>query len=222
MSIITQPKKKMISEPEAYRLLKNYGIPLPASGFAKNSEEAVLEAKKIGFPVVMKIVSEDVIHKSDIGGVKLNLVSEQEVSCAFQEIANIAQDVNLRFDGVIITEMIKGGVETIIGCSEDAEFGSYIIFGLGGIFVELFKDVSVRVLPLSAQDAEEMIREVKSSMLLLGYRSEKAKYITGIVDIITKMSRLVIEEKIAEVDLNPVIVRENDVYVVDARIFKRT
>lgn len=221
MSIITQNKKKMISEPEAYRLLKNYGIPLPAHGFAKSSAEAVSEAKRIGFPVVMKIVSEDVVHKSDIGGVKLNLANEQEVSIAFEEISNIAQNAGFKCDGVIITEMIKGGVETIIGCSEDAEFGSYIIFGLGGVFVELFKDVSVRVLPLSAKDAEEMIREVKSSMLLLGYRSEKEKYVQGVVDIITKMSRLVIEENIAEVDLNPVIVREKDVFVVDARIFKK-
>lgn len=221
MSIILQNKKRMLSEPEAYKLLKNYEIPLPASGFAKSVEEAVSEAKRIGFPVAMKIVSEDVIHKSDIGGVKLNLASEQSVSDAFQEISNIAQDAGLRLDGVIITEMIKGGVETIIGCSEDAEFGSYIIFGLGGVFVELFKDVSVRVLPLCAQDAEEMVKEVKSSMLLLGYRSEKTKHIAGLVDIITKMSRLVLEEQIAEVDLNPVIVRENDVYVVDARIFKR-
>ncbi len=212
-------QKEMLLEPEAYQILRKYDIPLPASRYVCQENEAVAAAKEIGYPVAMKVVSSDIAHKSDVGGVKLNLENESEVRKAYCNIMKLAEQYGHCVDGVLITEMIKDGVEVIIGCSEDAEFGKYIIFGLGGIFVELFKDVSVRVLPLTSVDVEQMICEVKSSKLLTGYRSEKAKYIKGVVDIILKLSKLIEEENIAEVDLNPVIVREDDVYVVDARVF---
>ncbi|MGI6575692.1 MAG: acetate--CoA ligase family protein [bacterium] len=210
---------RLMLEPEAYRLLQAYGIPVPAYHLATCVEQAVTAAQKIGFPVAMKIVSQDVVHKSDVGGVKLHLASAEEVRGAYGEIVALAQEQGFAFDGVLISEMVGGGIETIIGLSEDQEFGKYIVFGLGGVFVELFADISLRVLPIQKKDAEAMVTEVKSSKLLAGYRGDTPKDTAALVDILVKLAKMAQEKPLVAVDLNPVIVKENGAVVVDARFY---
>lgn len=213
---------KYIIEPEAYRLLQNNNLPVPKYYFVKDECELQEAAAKIGYPAAMKIVSEDIIHKSDVGGVKLNITDFQALKSAYNEIMCAAEKVmpGGRHHGVLLTQMIEGGVETIIGLGTDQEFGRYLMFGLGGIYVEIYKDVSFRILPLSKADAVNMIEEVKGSVLLKGYRGSIPKNIDALVDFLMKCSELALENpNIREMDLNPVMVREDGVFVLDARVF---
>ena len=155
-------------------VLTAYGFTLPKNLFARTSDEAVDAAKKIGYPVVMKIVSPQIIHKSDIGGVRINLSSKHEVENAFFEITTRLRNIMpaAQIYGVMIQEMVHGGKEIIMGITKDPQFGHMIMFGLGGIYVEVLKDIAFRVTPLSSEDAHEMIRETKTFPLLRGVRGE--------------------------------------------------
>jgi len=208
-------------ETESRDLLREYGMPLPNAGFAKNLSEVNEICAEIGFPIAMKVVSPDIIHKSDIGGVKLDLNNIEEAEKAFNEILSNAEKVTQRDRvlGVLISPMIRKGQECIIGMTRDPHFGPVIMFGLGGIFVEILKDVSFRVAPLAQEDIEEMVKEIKGYKVLTGIRGERPKDIDSIKDILARLSQMVIDNpEIKEVDLNPVIVHEQGASIVDSRV----
>jgi acetate---CoA ligase (ADP-forming) subunit beta len=208
-------------EHEAWALFADYGIPVPRCRLAKSMEDAVRFAAEIGFPVVLKIVSPDILHKSDAGGVKINLADEQGVRSAYASIVKSvhAFHPNARLEGVLVSEMLPAGLETIIGMTQDVSFGPAFMFGLGGIFVELLKDVSFRVLPLEKSDALEMIREIKGYALLRGIRGETQKDEEALADLIVKVAKMVEENpEIKELDINPCFVYSSGVRPADARV----
>ena len=225
-SIIEEAKTKgpgYLSKSEVQGILEAYGFLFPASEMAKDEEEAVEIAKRLGFPVVLKVVSPDVVHKSDVGGVLLDLEDEGEVRNGYQ---NIIPNVKSKFpeakiDGVLVQKMVKGGKETIVGMSLDPNFGPLVMFGLGGIYVEYLKDVSFRIAPISDLDACEMIRNLRSYPLLAGVRGEEPVDIASIEEYIQRLSRLVEDfPEIEEMDVNPLVVFEKGrcCNVLDARI----
>jgi len=208
-------------ETEARAVLQTADIPLPDAILVENAGEAVKAALTLGLPVAMKIVSRKIIHKSDAGGVRVNLTSEEEVKTAFEEIIRNALKVAKKneIEGILISAMAKAGQECIVGMTRDHQFGPVIMFGLGGIFVEVLKDVSFRVAPLTRADAEEMVRQIKGFPLLEGIRGQAPKDVGAIVKILLGISNLSVrDDAIREIDLNPVIVHETGVSIVDARI----
>ena len=224
MHIIIQKAKKEkrpLLETEAKELLKEYGIPVPDFQLIKSEEEITELAKEINFPIVMKIVSPDIIHKTDAGGVKIGIKDEKEAKLAYQEIIFKAKKYNKRAQiyGVIAYTMIPQTTEIIIGVMKDPHFGPVIMFGLGGIFVEVLKDISFRILPIEERDAWEMITEIKGYEILKGVRGEARKDIQAIKILLMKISQLTLENpEINEIDLNPIFVFEKGLQVVDARM----
>lgn len=207
-------------EHEAFKLLEKYGIPYPPYGLARTAEEAGRIAREIGFPVVLKIVSPDVVHKTDVGGVILGLNNEEEVVKGFNTIMNKVKAWNpgARVEGVLVQKMITGGVEVIIGGVRDPVFGVVLMFGLGGVFTEVLRDVSFRVWPISYDDVIEMINEIKGASILWGYRGQEPVDINNIADIMLKFGRLLEENtEIESADLNPIRVFSNGSLVIDAR-----
>ena len=202
----------MLMEHESKELLEKYGIKTAQCVFVQDEDEAVKAAKSIGFPVVMKVASRGILHKSDVGGVILNVSNEDDVKKAFNKLMSIDGA-----EGVNVQPMLEKGIEVIVGVSFDEQFGSVLMFGLGGIFVEVLKDVSLRLIPLTKQDAEEMIKETKGYMLLKGYRGLKGD-VNALIELILKVSEVVENESILEMDLNPVFVYEKGYVVADARI----
>ena len=214
-------EKRPLLETEAKELLREYGIPVPDFKLIKSDDEIAGLAKEINFPIVMKIVSPDIIHKTDAGGVKIGIKDEKEAKLAYQEIIFKAKKYNKRAQiyGVIAYTMIPQTTEIIIGVMKDPHFGPVIMFGLGGIFVEVLKDISFRILPIEERDAEEMINEIKGSKILKGARGEGPKDIKAIKKLLMKISQLVMENpEIKEIDLNPVFVFDKGLQVVDARM----
>ncbi len=208
-------------ETEAREVLQAYGIEIPEAVLAKDAENAILSAKKIGFPVAMKIVSRAIVHKSDVGGVKINLTSEEEVGIAFDEITRNALKVTSReeIEGILVLPMAKEGQECIIGMTRDRQFGPVVMFGLGGIFVEVLKDVIFRVAPLTYEDAGEMISRIKGFPLLKGIRGQAPRDIKVLKEILVRISHLAVQHpEIMEMDLNPVIAHDQGASIVDARI----
>jgi acetyl-CoA synthetase (ADP-forming) len=188
---------------------------------AKTQKEAVSLSRKMGFPVVLKISSPEVIHKSDLGGVKLSLNNAAEVKKAYDEILKKVkkQYPEAAVHGVSVQKMVRPGTEVIIGTSKDPQFGPVIMFGLGGIFVELLKDVSFRVIPVKGKDAQEMIEEIKGYPLLKGYRGKEPASITALVEIILKISKFIEQNsQVKELDLNPIFAYRDKAVAVDARI----
>jgi len=214
-------EKRSLLETEAKELLKEYGIPVPDFKLIKNEEEITELAKEINFPIVMKIVSPDIIHKTDAGGVKVGIKTEKEARIAYQEIIFEVKKYNkkAKISGVIVYPMVRKGTEIIIGIMKDPHFGPVIMFGFGGIFVEVLKDISFRILPIEERDAEEMINEIKGSKILKGVRGEGPKDIKAIKNLLLKISQLALENpEISEIDLNPVFVFEKGLQVIDARM----
>lgn len=214
-------EKRSLLETEAKELLKEYGIPVPDFKLIKSEDEINRLAKEISFPIVMKIVSPDIIHKSDAGGVKIGLKDEKEAKIAYQEIIFKAKKYNekVKISGVIAYPMVPQGTEIIIGMMKDPCFGPTIMFGLGGIFVEVLKDISFRIIPLGERDAQEMIAEIKGYRILKGARGEAPKDIEAIKNLLMKLSKLTMENpEIKEIDLNPVFVFEKGAQVIDARM----
>ncbi|MEM1601460.1 MAG: acetate--CoA ligase family protein [Sulfolobales archaeon] len=207
---------------EAFKLLELSGFPVPKTALAKDVDEAVRIAESIGYPVVLKIVSPQVLHKSDVGGVLLNINSSKEVVEGFNKIINNVKNhvPNAEIYGVLVQEMLPPGLETIVGSTRDPVFGHVMVFGLGGIFVEVLRDVSFRIAPLEFNEALEMIDEIRSSRILAGFRGSPPRDKKAIADVIMKLSKLVTENpEIKEVDLNPVIVYEEGkgAKIADAR-----
>jgi len=214
-------EKRPLLETEAKELLREYGIPVPDFKLIKSEDEITELAKEIDFPIVMKIVSPDIIHKTDAGGVKLNIKDETEARLAYQEIISKAKkyNKNAKISGVIVYSMVPQGTEIIIGMMKDPHFGPVIMFGLGGIFVEVLKDISFRILPIEERDAGEIINEIKGYEILKGTRGEASKDIEAIKILLMKISKLTMENpEINEIDLNPIFVFEKGIQVVDARM----
>jgi acyl-CoA synthetase (NDP forming) len=214
-------EKRPLLETEAKELLKEYGIPVPDFKLIKSEEEIIGLTKEINFPIVMKIVSPDIIHKSDAGGVKIGINDEKEAELAYQEIIFKAKKYNkkAKISGVIVYPMVPQGTEIIIGIMKDPHFGPVIMFGLGGIFVEVLKDISFRIIPLDEIDAREMITEIKGYEILKGARGKSPRDIQAIEEVLMKISKLTIENpEINEIDLNPIFVFEKGLQVVDARM----
>jgi acetyltransferase len=211
-----------IVEFEAQQVLKAYGLPTPQTVLARSSDEAVAAAEEIGYPVVLKIASPDISHKSDVGGVKVNLGNATEVMKTFKEITARAQ--RLRRDayiaGCLVQEMAPPGVrEVIIGFKRDEQFGPMLMFGLGGIYVEIMKDIAFKLAPLSKQDAFEIVREIKSYMLLKGLKGEQPVNFTALEEIVMVMSQLALDlPQVVEAEFNPVLVNHERAIVADVRM----
>ena len=213
--------RKFLLEHEAKNICKEYGIPITQLEIAHTAEEASEFSEQIGYPIVLKIISPDVLHKFDVGGVILNVKSQKEARKAYNQIVeNIKKHKpDARIDGILVQEMAPCGTEIIVGSIKDAQFGSTLMFGLGGTFVEVMKDVSFRIAPITEADAQEMISEIRAYPILQGYRGQPPCDISAIIRILLSTSKLVMDhQEIKELDLNPVIVYEKGAKTVDARI----
>ena len=221
-SVIKQHRHDLV-ENEARQILTAYGFRLPENRIARTTNEAVAAALEIGYPVVMKIASPDVLHKSDMGGVRVGLETGAMVEEAFFDITSNIQlrQPKARILGVMVQEMIPQGKEVILGITRDMQFGPMIMFGLGGIYVEVLKDVAFRIAPLSVEEADAMIRDVRSFPLLRGVRGEAPADIEGIQDALLRLSQVAIDfPEIIEADINPLLVcpEGQGTVAVDARI----
>jgi acyl-CoA synthetase (NDP forming) len=222
--IISQARRegrKALLETEAKAICTEYAIPVTTFKLAKSEGEAAEFAGQIGFPVVLKIVSPDIIHKSDAGGVMVNLKSIVEVRNAYGKILENAKKYNsaAKIVGVLAQEMAPQSTEVIVGAIKDPQFGQTLMFGLGGIFVELLNDVTFRVAPITREDAHEMVIKVKAYPLLKGYRNTPPADIDAIISVLLNTSKLVMDyPEIKELDFNPIMAYEKGVKTVDARI----
>ena len=210
-----------LTEIEAKELLRQAGIAVVETRLAVSKEQAAAISQQLGFPVVLKIVSADVVHKTDAGGVKLGLKTAVQVGKAWDEIMKSVKKAvpNAKIEGVSVQPMAKPGVEVIIGMSKDAQFGPVLMFGLGGIFVEIIKDVSFRIVPLFKRDAKEMVREIKGFPLLNGYRGSEPVDIANLENLLLKVSVFVEQNpEIKELDLNPIFAYRDGAVAVDARV----
>ncbi|HUL21226.1 MAG TPA: acetate--CoA ligase family protein [Thermodesulfobacteriota bacterium] len=223
-SIIEKAKsasRTLLNEVESKALLSEAGIPVVETKLATSKQEAIAISKKLGFPVALKIVSPEITHKSDVGGVKLGLKTSKQVEAAYEEILSAVKQKYPQavIDGVSVQKMARPGTEVIIGMTKDAQFGPVLMFGLGGILVELLKDVSFRIVPLEKEDAKEMIREIKGFPILEGFRGMEPVDVSRLEDILLKLSRFVDENpEIKELDLNPIFAYRDGAVAADARV----
>ncbi|MFH1663607.1 MAG: acetate--CoA ligase family protein [archaeon] len=206
---------------ESKKLIEKYKIKFVEGKTVKNRKELIQAAKKIGFPLTLKVVSKDISHKTDAGGVQLNIHTAKQ---AEEKYALILRNVKKNapkavIDGVFVQKFIEGK-QIIIGGKIDSQFGPTILFGLGGIFVELMKDVSIRICPISREDAKEMISEIKGYPILKGLRGEKSVNLKEIENTLMKVNSLMMKEKIKELDINPLIANTKEVIAVDARVIE--
>ncbi len=213
--------RTVLTEIESKQVLAAAGIPVAEAQLATTAEEAGKAAKKVGYPVVIKIVSPDITHKSDVGGVRVGLESQKEVIAAFEEMLGAVREVQpkARIDGVAVQHMAPAGTEVIIGMSKDPQFGPVLMFGLGGVLVEVLKDVAFRIVPLEPRDARQMVREIKGYPVLEGVRGQPPADVAALESLILKLSEFVeANPQIDELDLNPVFAYPDGVIAVDARI----
>jgi acetyltransferase len=211
-----------LSEEEGKEILKAYGIPVPKEGVARNMDEAVSLADNIGYPVVLKIESPDIAHKTDVGGVVVNVRSAEEVRAQHAALMSRvkARMPDARLDGVSVQQMLTGR-EVIVGMVRDEQFGPVVTFGLGGIFVEIMKDVSQRIVPLSNEDIASMVRSIKAYPILTGARGKRPADIKALREVIGKVAQIAADfEEIAELEINPVLVGDEGegVGAVDALV----
>jgi succinyl-CoA synthetase beta subunit len=211
---------KALSLDDSRKIIKQVGIPFNRYALARSQEEAVDFARDIGFPVVMKVVSPQIIHKTDINGVRININSEQEVMKNYKQMIDKAKEASpgCEINGISIEEMVKG-TEFIVGTTKDPQFGPMIMFGVGGIFVEVYKDVAFRLIPISETDAKDMLNELKGKSLLNGIRGMPKGDPDELACILVRVSELMERySQIKEIDINPLMVTENGAKAVDARI----
>jgi acyl-CoA synthetase (NDP forming) len=216
-----QENRVVLTEIEAKQLLMQAGINSTDTRLAETKDAAVKLSEQFGYPVVLKVSSVDITHKSDAGGVKVNLKNKTEVENAFDAIMLSCKAAvpTARIEGVSVQSMAKSGIEVIIGVIKDPSFGPVIMFGLGGVFVEILKDVSFRIVPIEKSDAEEMINEIKGKKLLEGYRGQEPADVASLQQMLLKLSDLVnTTPEIEEIDMNPVFSYKDGAVVVDARI----
>ncbi len=218
---VRRTSRTLLTEIESKALLKEAGIPIVETLFAGSREESVLISKKLGFPAALKVVSPEITHKSDAGGVELGLKTSKQVGAAYDKIVSAVQQKHpgAKIEGVSVQKMARPGTEIIIGMTKDAQFGPVLMFGLGGILVELLKDISFRIVPLEREDAREMIREIRGYKLLEGYRGREPVDIATLEETLLKVSRFVDNNPdIKEIDLNPIFAYKDGAVAVDARV----
>jgi acyl-CoA synthetase (NDP forming) len=227
LKIINQARsegRESLTEIEAKELFKSYGLPVTRNLLARDEDEAVKAANKIGFPVVMKIVSPDILHKSDAGGVKVNIEDEKGVRDSFETIMKNAKAYkeNADIHGIIVQEMAPWGTEIILGSINDPTFGPTMMFGLGGIFVEVLKDVTFRVSPVSKNQALNMLDEIRGAPIIAGVRGEAPRDRDAMAETISRYSEMILDlkDEISESDANPILVYEKGkgLKIVDARV----
>ena len=212
-----ESNETILTEFESKELLQEIGISVPSQRLITSIDETISAAEEIGFPVVLKLIAEDIVHKSDTGAVKLNIKDKDELEAAYKDLMNIPSQKEKK---ISVQKMADEPItELIIGMTTDAQFGPALMFGIGGILVELLEDVSFRIAPITEYDAKEMIHEIKGFPILDGYRGKPKADIDAIVNTLLKISDFVIKyEKINEMDLNPVFIYERGLICVDARI----
>jgi acetyl-CoA synthetase (ADP-forming) len=218
---VKREKRNVLTLEESIEILKYYKIPVAKTGLAKTIEEAVLIAKKIGYPVVLKIVSPQLIHKTEAKGAILDIKNKEELKKMYEQLLRNVKRFNpsAKIHGVIVQEMIREGYETIVGGIRDAQFGPTVMLGLGGIFTEVYNDTSFRVAPLSKKDALEMIKEIKGYEILKGYRNNPPADINALIDVLIKVGKIMSkEDEIKEIDINPLFLSAKRSIAVDARI----
>ena len=216
-----QQGRTVLSEVEAKQLLAEAGIAVVEARLAKERDEAVALAKEFGYPVALKIVSPQITHKSDVGGVQLNLGTAEEVTATFDAIVASAKHAapDAPIEGVSVQRMAEPGIEVIVGMTMDAQFGPVLMFGLGGVLVEVLKDVAFRVVPITARDARQMVRDIQGFPILQGYRGQEPADLDALEALLLKLSAFIEgHAEIAELDLNPVFAYPNSAVAVDARI----
>lgn len=213
-----QENRSWLLEHEAKQVLQNMNILIPSSKLVLSEEEAIESAKEFGFPVVLKLMSKDVMHKTDSGAVVIDLSNEQEVKETYVDFMRRFDNVEIA--GVLVEKMVKKGLELIIGTSTDSTFGPVILFGVGGVLVEAIKDVVFRMCPVTKEQALGAIGEIKAKILLEGFRGQPKVNKDQLADLIVKISQLAWEnrEYIIEMDINPIIANEDGIFPVDARI----
>lgn len=214
-------RRTVLTEFESKKLLERAGIPVVETRLVRTKRETISVSKEMGFPVVLKITSPDIVHKSDSGGVKLGIANATQAGKAYSEIMlSIKQRYpSAIIHGLTVQKMAPPGIQVIVGMSKDPQFGPVLMFGLGGILVELLKDVSFRIVPVTKRDAAEMIREIKGYPLLEGYRGQEPANIDALQDIIVRVSQFVERTpEIKELDLNPIFAYRDKAVSVDARI----
>lgn len=214
-------RRTLLSEVEAKDLLAEAGIPVARAILAKGQKKAVEAAEAVGYPIVMKIVSPDIAHKSDVGGVTLGLKDAKAVRKAYKEmVARVAEAApDAKITGVAIQNMAPQGIEVIVGATTDPQFGPVMMFGLGGVFVEVLKDVAFRIVPLEPRDASQMVREIRGLPILQGARGAPPADLPALEALIVKVSQFVAAHpEVAELDLNPVFAYPDGALAVDARI----
>lgn len=213
--------RHQLLEPEAKELIGAFGITTPRNVVVSSIPGAIQAATAIGHPVVLKIISPDIIHKTDVGGVRLDIKDDEGVRTAYEEIIRNVQkrQPDARIHGILVSELAMPSTEVIIGGLKDPQFGPAVMFGLGGIFVEVFKDVSFRIAPVEECEALDMIYDIKGVALLKGFRQTEALDIPALVQAIVRVSSIMTSlEEIKEVDLNPILVYPKGIKAVDARI----
>lgn len=222
--VIAEAKKQgrsVLTEIESKRILDEAGIPVANTRLAESADDAAKIAGDIGFPVVLKIVSPDVTHKSDVGGVRVGLEGPTDVKAAFDDIVAAVKQhqPDARIEGVAVQKMAAQGTEVIVGVSKDPQFGPVVMFGLGGIFVEVLKDVAFRIIPLEPRDARQIIREINGFAVLEGVRGQPPADLDALESLILKISTFIeAHPEIEELDLNPVFAYSDGCIAVDARI----
>jgi acyl-CoA synthetase (NDP forming) len=215
---VKKKNRTALLEHEAKLVLKNMGITIPPSKVVNSEAEAIQTAEDIGFPVVMKLMSNQVLHKTDVGAVVIGLKNKEDVQETYRAFMSKFENVSIA--GILVEKMVKSGLELIIGTNTDSTFGPVILFGVGGVLVEAIKDVVFRMCPTSKEQALTAINEIKARVLLEGYRGLPIVEKDVLADFIIKLSNLAWEYKeyIAEMDINPIIANEDGIFPVDARI----
>jgi acetyltransferase len=205
--------KPCLSEHQSKALLNLYGIPVTREQVATSPKEAVQIAAQIGFPVVLKVDSPDILHKTEANAISLGVRSREEVLQLYDELLQNAEQYrpNAKINGILVQEMVPKGTEVMIGMSHDPQFGPTIAFGLGGIFVEVLKDISLKLTPLSKSDAKQMVMQIKGYPILEGVRGKGPSDIEAVIDVLMRISQLAMDWKhiISEIDINPLVVFEN-------------
>jgi acyl-CoA synthetase (NDP forming) len=213
--------RRLLNEVEAKQVLAEAGVPVVPAKLARSADEAVALAREAGYPVALKVVSPDIAHKSDVGGVKLNLADDAAVRTAFDEIMAACRKAqpDAVIDGVSVQKMAAPGTEVIVGVNADPQFGPVLMFGLGGILVEVLEDVAFRIIPIEPRDARRMVREIKGYKLLEGYRGSPPADVAALESLLLKVSQFIeAHPEVAELDLNPVFAYPDGAVAVDARI----
>jgi acyl-CoA synthetase (NDP forming) len=209
-----------LTNKEAFQLLEKYTIHTARHILTKDEKTAVAYAKKIGYPVVLKLSSPDIIHKTDAKAVLVGIENEQELRSGFRKLISIGKKKKARVEGVLVQEQVKG-TEIIIGSSQDPQFGPTLLFGLGGIFVEVLKDVTFRLIPIDRKEAAAIIKEIKGYKILAGVRGEKPVNFRALETCLVNVSNMVwsARPQIKELDINPLFANEQGVIAADVRVF---